>query len=267
MLYPKDENLRSNLSDSSSPRISGFNRMDTRTLKEHVAQALRDALFSGKIQAGERLNETKLAKDLGVSRLPIREALQQLQEQGLVVNNSRRGRFVISLSDEEIQKINGLRLILESEALKLCRANLSPEGLSALTSSVEKMEKSLVAPEIEAARLDLDFHRTIWSNSGNELLAKTLDGITIPLFAHLVLWRIRQDRPGWAAVLAKRHRMFLEFLQGSTEASAEQVVLDHLRYRYSEPERFSSWGLRSVVKAEPEENVAEALVGTDDNHV
>ena len=102
--------------------------MDVRTIKEQVVDLLRDAILSGKISTGERLNESVLARELGLSRIPVREALQKLQGQGLVVDAPRRGKFVVNLSDEEIQKINGLRLILEGEALRLCRAKISPEG-------------------------------------------------------------------------------------------------------------------------------------------
>jgi DNA-binding GntR family transcriptional regulator len=237
--------------------------MDVRTLKEQVADVLRDALFSGRIKAGERLNESKLAKELGVSRLPIREALQQLQEQGLVVNLRRRGRFVINLSGEDIQKINSLRLVLESEALKLCRAKVSSEGLRTLGDLVQKMERSTAMPEIEAAGLDLEFHRTMWCNTGNDLLAKTCEGLIIPFFAHRVLWRIHQDKPGWAAVLADRHRILLDFIRGTTDKSAEAVVLDHLRYNYDEPEKFSSFALTSQISAAVSSAVGFPPPGTE----
>src|SRR5689334_3155780 len=150
--------------------IQTVERVETRTLKDQVSHLVSGAILSGKIRAGERLNESKLARDLGVSRIPIREALQELQERGLVINIPRRGKFVISLSDEEIQKINSLRVILEGEALRLCRANVSPQGLQSLKSVIEKMAESAELPEIEAAALDLEFHRTIWGFSRNEYL-------------------------------------------------------------------------------------------------
>ncbi|MGA8266797.1 MAG: GntR family transcriptional regulator, partial [Candidatus Acidiferrales bacterium] len=106
------------LEQVSPTAIDADKSLDTRTLKEQVVRLLRTAILSGKISAGGRLNESQLARELGVSRVPIREALQQLEQQGLVVNVPRRGKFVISLSDEEIQKINSLRLILEAEALR-----------------------------------------------------------------------------------------------------------------------------------------------------
>ena len=179
-----------------------------------------------------------------MSRIPIREALQELQERGLVVNMPRRGKFVISLSDEEIQKINSLRLILEAEALRLCRAKINPEGVQSLRSVVEKMGQSGELPEIEAAALDLEFHRTVWRYSDNEYLARSLETVAVPLFAHRVLWRINREMLGWAAILANHHRALLNFVLGRNQSSAEDVMLEHLSYRYTHPERFSSLALR-----------------------
>ncbi|MGH9529859.1 MAG: GntR family transcriptional regulator [Terriglobales bacterium] len=217
--------------------------MDVRTLKQQVVKLLRGAILSGKIKPGERLNESELARDLGLSRIPVREALQQLQEQGLVIDSPRRGKFVVNLSEEEIQKINSLRLVLESEALRLCRAKISPEGLVNLASLANKMEHSREVSEMEASALDIEFHRTIWKHSGNEYLARVLESITIPLFAHRVLWRLNREMLGWASILPNRHHQILEFVQGKLDQPAEEVMLEHLSFRYPHPERFSSLAL------------------------
>jgi DNA-binding GntR family transcriptional regulator len=233
---PVQENVNGN------GRLS-LERMDVRTLKEQIVKLLRGAILSGKIRPGQRLNESELARDLGLSRIPVREALQQLQQDGLVVDVPRRGKFVINLSEEEIQKINSLRLILEAEALRLCRAKITAEGLSALSALVAKMEHSREVSEIEASALDIEFHRLVWRHTGNEYLAKTLEGITIPLFAHRVLWRLNREMLGWASILPNHHRMLLDFLQGKSTKPAEEVILEHLSYRYNQPERFSSLAL------------------------
>lgn len=221
----------------------GSPALDVRTLKEQVVKLLREAILSGRIKPGQRLNESELSRDLGLSRIPIREALQKLQEQGLVADVPRRGKFVINLTEEEIQKINSLRIILEGEALRLCRVKITSEGIRDLAKLVGKMERFREAPEIEASALDIEFHRTIWNHSGNEYLAKTLEGITIPLFAHRVLWRINREMLGWASILSRQHWELLNYIEGKVERPAEEVMLEHLSYRYQQPERFSSLAL------------------------
>jgi DNA-binding GntR family transcriptional regulator len=84
--------------------LAAFIPMRHTTLRGNVAELLFDAILSGKIRSGERLNETELARQLQISRAPIREALHQLQEQGIVVNNPRRGMYVVSLSETDVRK-------------------------------------------------------------------------------------------------------------------------------------------------------------------
>ena len=242
-LAPKLEetNLSSNITTSTLELSS----MDTRTLKEQVVQLLSDALLNGKIKPGERLNESKLARELGISRIPIREGLQQLEERGLVVDVPRRGKFVVSLGEEDIQKINSLRIILEGEALLLCRAHINDAGVQSLKDLLGKMIRSEDLPEIEAAALDLEFHRTIWSFSGNNYLVSTLESIMVPFFAHRVLWRINREMLGWAAILTRQHRSLLEFVMGSVQKPPQEVMLEHLSYRFNQPARFSSLALAS----------------------
>ncbi len=67
------------------------------TLRNHVLRELRARIVAGRYKPGERLNESRLARELNISRIPIREALSQLQEQGLVTNHERRGMFVTKL--------------------------------------------------------------------------------------------------------------------------------------------------------------------------
>jgi DNA-binding GntR family transcriptional regulator len=164
-----------------------FSPVEVPTLKHNLVELLTEAIFSGKIKPGERLNESQLARDLKVSRAPIREALQQLEEQGLVINHPRRGMFVVFLEDEDIQKINSVRLILEAEALRLCRARITPPGLAKLTQALERLERAESALPNVRARLDFDFHRAIWNLTGNEYLERVLTSLTAPLFAHSVI--------------------------------------------------------------------------------
>ena len=154
------------------------------SFKDQAVELLTDRIMSGKIKPGERLNESSLSQQLRISRAPIREALQQLQEQGLVLNIPRRGMFVVSLGKDDVQKINSLRLVLESEALRLARTYITPQKVKKLGQLMKQIEDAKPAPTNESVRLDVEFHRTIWSSTGNEYLEKTLTSLTAPLFAH-----------------------------------------------------------------------------------
>jgi len=210
----------------------------TSTLRENVAEVLINAVLSGKFKPGDRLNESELARQLRVSRAPIREALHQLQEQGLVTNQPRRGMFVVSLSEQDIQKINSLRLILEAEALQLCRMHLTPQNERKLVQQIERMERVGATSALEAMRMDLAFHRTIWSQTGNEFLERTLTSLTASLFAFSLVKKPREQQ---MRMILDSHRPLLDFIQGkSSMRDAHQVMCDHLSLRWGPADVYSS---------------------------
>ena len=95
------------------------------TIVNYVHDWLRDKILSGDYPPGTRLNESLIAREHNISRIPVREALVRLRESGLVMKHDRRGMFVIELTPEDIQRINSVRIILEAEALRLCCANIN----------------------------------------------------------------------------------------------------------------------------------------------
>lgn len=219
------------------------------TLKSHIFNRLRDAIVSGRYRPGERLNESKIAREFGISRIPVREALMQLQESGLVMNHERRGMFVTLLSEEDVQRINSLRVVLEAEALKLCRLKISKKDAARLSDVVARMEVWSERTEMDAAALDLEFHRTMWEAAGNPYLTRALDCLVTSLFAHKALEYVSADLKRWRL---HHHRALLEVALGNSSIVPEAAIIIHMRTAYNEPERFSSFG---VSKAPAQESV------------
>jgi len=215
------------------------------TLKVHLVQKLRDAILSGKYKPGDRLNESLIAREFEISRIPVREALIQLQESGLVMNFARRGMFVTKLSPEDIQKINSVRIILETEALKLTRARMTPSIAAELTGLVNRMDEWKGSLP-EAAALDLQFHRTIWEAAGNSYLLKTLGPLTTVLFAYKTLEQISYELRRWRL---SHHRALLNVALNLSDEDPQDAILMHLRMSYADPERFSSLAVSRPAKA------------------
>jgi DNA-binding GntR family transcriptional regulator len=227
-------------SQSAAANAVPMQRLTPSTLKSHIFQRLRDAIVSGHYRPGDRLNESQIAREFGVSRIPVREALMQLQEGGLVMNHERRGMFVTQLNDEDVQRINSLRVVLEAEALKLCRARITKQAAAHLTAIMEQMEAWTERTEMDAAELDLQFHRTVWEIAGNPYLTKALDSLATSLFAHKALEYVSADLKRWSL---HHHRALLDIALGHSDVEPEAAIISHLRTGYSEPERFSSFGI------------------------
>jgi DNA-binding GntR family transcriptional regulator len=202
--------------------------MRHKTLNASLLDLLSDRIFSGKLKAGERLNESDLARQLRISRSPIREALHSLEEQGIVINNPRRGMFVVSLSERDVGEISSVRVILEAKALHLCRQNFQSNLERQLGQLVEELDFRDASLETSIRRADLEFHRLIWAHSENEHLAAALTRLTSPLFVYVAEMLNRGKRRKAVA-----HRPFLQYLQGHSSQTAEEVVLEHVKEGYA----------------------------------
>lgn len=145
-----------------------------RTLRMQVADALRSAVLTGKLAPGSQLHEVALAKMLGVSRGPLREAMRQLVEEGLLRNEPYRGTFVTSLSLRDIEEIYSFRTALETLAFERAwprrDARFRAELRSRYETLLEVTERGDAERAIEAA---LDLHGLVYTYADHDLLQAT----------------------------------------------------------------------------------------------
>jgi DNA-binding GntR family transcriptional regulator len=207
------------------------------TLKEHVVQLLTQAILSGQIKPGERLVEAHLAARFQVSRAPVRESLLKLQDMGLAISKPRHGIFVVRLDEEELQRINSVRIILEAEALRLCKARCTPESVEILRGLLNQMESSGPQPAVDALQIDINFHRAIWQMTGNHYLDDLLSSLTTPFFAQAVLLMSEEQKE---KTILHSHRPMLDFIEGKLNRPAEHILIELLSTRWHKPERYSS---------------------------
>jgi DNA-binding transcriptional regulator YhcF (GntR family) len=110
-----------------------------RGLGVDIAERLRSAILTGYFGPGERLPEEQLAKTMGVSRGPVREALVTLEREGLIVIRRNRGAFVAQLSREDLDEVYSLRVAIERLAVERCVANATEEDIAELQSVVDRI--------------------------------------------------------------------------------------------------------------------------------
>ncbi|KAF0193722.1 MAG: transcriptional regulator GntR family [Bacillota bacterium] len=112
---------------------------DLRPIRDIVHEKLRTAIMRGELPSGERLFDTQLAKQLGVSRTPVREALRMLEQEALIVVTPRRGTIVYRLKQEDAIEIYNIRSVLEGLALRLAAQNITHQEIVQLREKLEKM--------------------------------------------------------------------------------------------------------------------------------
>ncbi len=201
-------------------------------LKDTVYQSLKDAISNMDIYSGEeppKLDERKLADDLGVSRTPIREAITRLEQEGLVVTYPRRGAFVVRKSKEEILEIICVWAGLEGMAARLVTENASDEEIASMRKLFATFDDSNEARAHidEYSETNIEFHQRLIELSKCKLLKEIADS----LFIHMRAIRRKtigeRDR---AAESIIDHMRIIQSLEDRDATMAEQLVREHAMY-------------------------------------
>jgi DNA-binding GntR family transcriptional regulator len=219
-----------------------------RTLQAKIATNLREAIVRGQMRPGERLRTEEIARQFGVSRIPVREALHSLVAEGFVTLSPQRGAFVAELSVEDIEEIYLLRCLLEPVAARLATGNLTPELIDRLVKIVEEMERS----EHDQSRwMDLDrtFHLTLYSASGQPRMYQMIKQLRSNSERYSAIYI---SSPQYMPGARMRHRELLEAYLRADADLAEQRTLQHLK----EIEQFFISELRTKIQAEANEPVS-----------
>jgi len=143
-------------------------------LREAALSAIRQAILCGDLKPGQRLMETDIAEQMGMSRAPVREALRQLETEGLVVSEPHRGTFVVELSIADLWEIYTLRAAIESLAVRIVTERASAETLAQLQQAVADMAQATrEGDRVRLIALDMSFHEMLCRASGHSRLLDT----------------------------------------------------------------------------------------------
>ncbi len=161
---------------------SGPLKLDRSSLKNQSTDLLRNAIVSGRLPSGTKLVERELATLLGISRMPARDALMDLEHEGLVVSKPN-GRYVIELNKIDIQNLFQVRLELEQLAVRLAAQHTSPTNCAALKTNLQQMQAAIQQNDRYAyAKSDLEAHELIWQQAQNPYLVKMLHSVIGQIF-------------------------------------------------------------------------------------
>lgn len=156
------------------------------SLKDQAVATLRGYIISGEIAPGTQLVERDIAELLNISRGPTREALLELENQGLV-NNHRNRRHVIEPSEQELANMFEVRTPLERRAAERAAENTNESNAAALLDRLATMEEAVSKRDRSAFVVaDLSLHQLIWRQSGNAYLEKVLNAMSGPIFMAIV---------------------------------------------------------------------------------
>src|SRR5882757_8406349 len=201
---------------------------DTSTFADRAYAALKDVILGLDIYDGPgeiRLDERRLASDLGISRTPVREAMAQLEREGFVRSVPRRGIYVVRKTKREVIEMITAWAALESMAARLITENASAEEIASLRTMFARFENGELHARLdEYSEVNIEFHQAIIRMSRNGVLISLAEN----LFTHMRMIRRKtigeQDR---ADRSIRDHMTIIEALEARDTKRAEALVRDH----------------------------------------
>ncbi|MBP5165416.1 MAG: GntR family transcriptional regulator [Lachnospiraceae bacterium] len=154
-------------------------------LREVVFKTLRKAILTGELKPGERLMEIHLAKKIGVSRTPIREAIHKLEQEGLVTMMPRRGAIVAEISEKGLRDVLEVRRALDTFCAELACERISEEEKEALRAACIDFEEAVKAGDATViAKADVAFHDIIIGATGNERMVMMINNLAEQMYRY-----------------------------------------------------------------------------------
>ena len=202
--------------------------VDSTNLRDQTYDIIKNMIILREIEPGKKINEEHIAKEIQVSRTPIREALCRLENEGIVKIIPRRGAFVADLTEINVGEILLIREVLEGLVARLAAENMDEKTLEKLRKALQKVS---TIPEkdrdlINYTRSEVDFHALLLSAANNQMLKNMMEIVN----AHLQIIRLRTVViPERAQKTVKEHHQILKAIETGDTGAAEELMRAHIR--------------------------------------
>ena len=196
------------------------------SLQELAYQHCKELIESGKLSPGNLYSEVAISKQLGISRTPLRTALQILEKDGLIIRLPQRGFYVYKFTEKDIDELFTIRKALEGYAVEYIAQNRLKVDMSRLKDHLERQEKAIISNNYKLfVQEDRKFHEDIISVLNNERLNSIYSGLreSIELLG-LQRFKLSSQRNQSVA----EHKMIIEAIQKDDPISARGAVYNHL---------------------------------------
>lgn len=196
------------------------------TYSEQAREVIRHLIFNGTYRPGQRLKEVEISRELGISRAPVREAIQNLANEGVVELVTHKGAIVAEFDADEVRQLYEVREALEVMAAGLAARRASARQLEKLRELLDTTTAAIEGGASASYPRDLDFHTRILEMARNPKLEEAASEVQ----AQVQLARSRSgSTPGRASVAYQEHEAVFEALQEKNSEKAERAMRKHIR--------------------------------------
>jgi DNA-binding GntR family transcriptional regulator len=202
--------------------------VESPNLRDQTYDIIKNMIIVREIEPGKKINEEQLAKEIRVSRTPIREALCRLENEGIVKIIPRRGAFVADLNEINVSEILLIREVLEGLVARLATENMDEKTLDKLKKALDKVNTTSEEDRdlVTYTRSEVDFHASLLSASNNHMLKSMMEIVN----AHLQIIRLRTVViPERAQKTVKEHHQILKAIEKGDAHDAEELMRRHVR--------------------------------------
>jgi DNA-binding GntR family transcriptional regulator len=197
-------------------------------LAAEVQRAIADQIATGRLQPNERINQERLATELGVSRTPVREALRWLERDGLVRLVARRGAFVAPFDAHDVDEIYELRELLEPRAAGRAAVRATRADVAGLRRLLEAMERAWRSDGTRAFTLNRTFHEALCGPCGNRLLLSVLHQVWSQQSAVRIFMVAQEASEALEERTNAQHRDIVEAFAARDAGQTEALVRSHI---------------------------------------
>ena len=203
-----------------------FSKQKRPTLMSQALQEIREAIRKGKLKPGDRLVEMQLAKEMHISRFPIREALRYLEKEGLVETKPFKGTYVAQLTERDMEELYSLRSAIEAFAIRTLIKHIDAEKIKKFETIFQSMQQASKNEDLDKLiSEDFRFHQTICELSDHRKLLEVWLTLENQLRVFLT---IEKQLFGNSAQFVKSHIPILEAIQERKIRPAQKAIRDHL---------------------------------------
>lgn len=197
-------------------------------ISDRIADELREAIQSGALEPSERLVERKLAERMGVSHIPVREALAKLAEEGIVERTPRRGARVAALTDQELAEISSLRIVLEQFVVVRAQERWTVRAEKTLNEITASMVTAATHGNVEHMfALDRKFHETLWELADHQVLLSVASQLRSRINGFLRAANGALEKDGLVAHAAS-HSELVDALASGDPERARDTMAKHI---------------------------------------
>lgn len=204
--------------------MTGNGPLNRQVIREDIKKYILDEIIEGNFNPGQQIVETKIARKLGVSQAPVREAIRDLEYMGVLITIPYKGSYLRTLTIKDLMNVYDVRANIEGYAIKIASNNITEQEIKKLQDIYEEMKiAASLGNSKKQIELDISFHEIIIKASKNDVLERVWRIVSLAHWTYFGVRRLHLSLEN----LAYRHNEIIEALKDGNEEKAEAAMRNH----------------------------------------